>query len=150
MPHHIDADEVPYAEELVQLAQIKEYGGCKFTLFYWHQEQGRVYIQECFKDSRFWHSQQDDIARESLENLGLLGNVTIHDAVIMDGQTGGHPAPPDFTTKKWSHYAALREALSFEIKKDPLPEAQVQAQESIVEMEMPSLEYIAASELFGY
>jgi hypothetical protein len=126
-------------------------------MFHWNPEEERVYIQECFSHSNFWHSQQDDTVMASLERLGLMGNVTIRNAVIMDGQTGARLAPPNFIGLRWAEYVARREALSFEIEKDPLPkevglvEQVIQESESESEPEPEScLEYIAASELFGY
>jgi len=148
MPHFIDAEDVPQ-ESLVQLAQVSEYGGCKWTMFHWNPEEERVYIQECFSHSNFWYSQQDDTVMASLERIGLMGNVTLRNPVIMDGQTGARPAPPSFIGLRWSAYVARREALSFEIEKDPLPKELVLVEQVIPEPES-CLEYIAASELFGY
>lgn len=145
MPEFIEDHEVP--QSLTQLAQINEFG--KYILFYWHEGEERVYINECYPTANFWHSQQNDTVISSLERLGgLTGNVTYLNTMIMDGQNGGRPAPADFMMRNWSWYVVRREALAFEVKKEYLPlysSLPLEAEEPV-----PSLEYIAASEVFGY
>jgi len=144
MPHITHA-QVPHSD-LIQLAQVGLYRGNVIAFFHWAND--RVYIQECFSNGeKFWTTNQDDSILSTLERRGLMENMQITNAVIVDGQTGPRAAPPEFIRQNWSAFIARREALSFDIEleyRDPLyPSAEE-------EEETPPLEYIPAADLFGF
>ena len=148
----LNESDIPHSD-LVQLAQISVYGGNMIAFVSWAN--GRVYIEERFSSSgqRYWSSEQDDSVRSTLERRGIIDNTQIQNAVIVDGQTGPRVAPEEFIKQKWSTYIARREALSFDLlmdSREPLDPDEDEDEDEDEEEEQPTLEYIAAVDLFGF
>jgi hypothetical protein len=138
MPSFIDYSEIP-GLELQQLAQIATHDGEIMYDVSWHAPSSVVYFYQLFKasNSRYWHSQQDDTIKESLNRFDMLTNASIQSAAI-NYAGGAYPAPVDFLTKTWSEFAARNEALSIDIVRDPTGD-----------MAPIVVEYISPEELFA-
>jgi hypothetical protein len=138
MPSFIDYSEIQ-GLELQQLAQIATHDGWITYDISWHEPSSMVYFYQFFKDNNscFWHSQQDDTIKDSLNRFDMLTNASIQSADI-NYVGGAYPAPVDFLTKSWSEFAARNEALSIDIVRDPTGD-----------MAPIVVEYIAPEELFA-
>ena len=119
MPSFIDDNEIQELE-LQQLAQIATHDGWIVYDISWHVPSSMVYFYQYFKDSNifYWHSQQDDTIKDSLNRFNMLTNASIQSAAI-NYAGGAYPAPVDFLTKNWSEFAERNEALSIDIVRDP-------------------------------
>ena len=138
MPDFIHDDEIN-GLELQPLAQIATHDGWIVYSITWHAPSDRVYFYQYFKESNvyYWHSQQNDTIKASLNRFGMLTNATVQMASILYAG-GAHPAPLDFMTKNWSEYIASNEILSIDIVRDPTGDAPLVA-----------VEYVSPEDLFG-
>ena len=138
MPSFIDYSEIE-GLELQQLAQIATHDGLIMYDVSWHAPSSVVYFCQLFKENNscFWHSQQDDTIKDSLNRFDMLTNASIQSADI-NYVGGAYPAPVDFLTKSWSAFAGRNEALSIDIVRDPTGD-----------MPPIAVEYIAHADVFA-
>ena len=98
MPSFIDHTEIQ-GLELQQLAQIATHDGEIVYDVSWHAPSSMVYFYQFFKESNtsYWHSQQDDTIKGSLNRFDMLTNASIQSAAI-NYAGGAYPATVDFLT----------------------------------------------------